>query len=145
MQFVEDVLDSVDCPGLDVVVDDLGVQVITLNRPEKLNSFTREMYTALPKLLKAAAVDPKIKVTIITGQGRYYSTGNDLSNFTKVDMSNLAPFAKEARDELEVFVNAWIDYPKPILAAVNGPTMGISCTTLALCDAVFASDRYVCS
>lgn len=56
-----------------------GVLTITLNRPMKMNSITIDMYKMIPDILKDAAKNPEIKMSIITGNGDYYSSGNDLS------------------------------------------------------------------
>lgn len=56
-----------------------GVLTITLNRPSKMNSITLDMYQAIPEILEDAAKNPEIKMVIFTGNGDYYSSGNDLS------------------------------------------------------------------
>lgn len=118
-----------------------GITTITLNRPAKKNALTWEMYTAIGDTLKAATEDDSCKVVVLTGAGDWYSSGNDLSNFTK-NMPKGGPpeMAANARGVLNVFVDAMITFPKPLIAAVNGPAIGIPVTTLGLCDLVYCTD-----
>lgn len=113
---------------------------IALNRPEKFNALTREMYLAIQKGLEEAAQDSSTSFTVIKANGPYYSSGNDLGNFM-VDMSDIARIAKESNDLLRGFVGALIDHPKPLIGLVQGPALGIMVTTLALFDVVYASDK----
>ncbi|XP_072709320.1 enoyl-CoA delta isomerase 2 isoform X2 [Ciconia boyciana] len=75
------------------------------------------------------------------GNGDYYSSGNDLNNFTNIQPSEMEKMAKEGAVLLKEFVGHFIDFPKPLIAVVNGPAIGICVTVLALCDVVYASDR----
>ncbi|CAG0895817.1 unnamed protein product [Darwinula stevensoni] len=118
-----------------------GLNMIKFNRPTKMNALTYEMYGEIVDALEKAAKDEKVVVTVTTGAGDYYCSGNDLSNFTKVDPTNIAGVAEEARKVLLKFVNAFICFPKPLIAMVNGPAIGISVTVLGMYDAVYASDK----
>merc|ERR1712054_237347 len=95
------------------------------------------MYREIMEALSFASEDPSVAVTLVTGAGNYYSSGNDLSNFSR--LQNPTRTAAEAKDLLVEFVGSFIDHPKPLVAGVNGPAIGIAVTTLALCDAVYAS------
>ncbi|CAG5127108.1 unnamed protein product [Candidula unifasciata] len=99
------------------------------------------MYIDIGKALKEAAEDDAYSLAVLTGTGDYYCSGNDLSNFTNVKPDQIAQMASTARGVLEEFVNVFIDFPKPLISLVNGPAVGISVTTLGLCDAVYCSDR----
>ncbi|CAG7832493.1 unnamed protein product, partial [Allacma fusca] len=72
---------SVAGPGLTIEVKD-GVRTIKLNRPEKRNALTAEMYDAIGNSLTEANTDSATKVVVLTGTGEYFCSGNDLSNFT---------------------------------------------------------------
>ncbi|XP_072169742.1 enoyl-CoA delta isomerase 2-like [Diadema setosum] len=121
------------------VVD--GVATITLNRPKKKNAITVAMYTEWANALKAAGEDSNVVLAVITGAGDYYCSGNDLNNFMGIDPSNMREESEKSSHLLEGFVNAFVDFPKPLIIAVNGPAVGISVTTLGLADVVYASDR----
>eukprot|EP00116_Pleurobrachia_bachei_P012783 sb/3473045/ len=99
------------------------------------------MYKGIGETLTSAANDSSVRVAVLTGTGKWYCAGNDLSNFTK-DMPAGGPteMADNGRDVLDVFCAAMINFPKPLIAAVNGPAIGIPVTTLGLCDIVYCTD-----
>jgi len=126
--------------GVDVVIAD-GVLTLTLNRPKKLNSITKEMYNYIRDVLNEAANNPDVKIFVLTGAGNFYCAGNDLSNFTQMPAGGRQDFARDMGEILRTFVEAFIHFPKPLVAAVNGPAIGIPVTTLGLCDLVYASSN----
>ncbi|XP_059178229.1 enoyl-CoA delta isomerase 2-like [Physella acuta] len=113
---------------------------IQLNRPKKKNAITWQMYKDIGLALKEAAKDDAYSIAVITGAGDFYCSGNDLSNFANVTPDKIAEMANKGKEVLLEFVDAFIEFPKPIIALVNGPAVGISVTTLALCDVVYATD-----
>ncbi|XP_031569465.1 enoyl-CoA delta isomerase 2, mitochondrial-like [Actinia tenebrosa] len=126
--------------ALEVTVKD-GVQTIKLNRPKKYNAITWEMYQEWIDALEEAANDKSCVLTVVTGAGDYYCSGNDLGNFANIPPEGPEKMARDGRNVLSKFVASFIDFPKPLIAAVNGPAVGISVTVLGLFDIVFASDR----
>jgi peroxisomal 3,2-trans-enoyl-CoA isomerase len=114
------------------------IATITLNRPKKKNAYSKAMYTELDTTLRILSDDKKLKVILLTGAGDYFSSGNDLSNFSQI-MHPLT-IAKETREICYSFVDSFISCRKPIVVAVNGPSFGIAVTTLGLCDTRFSSD-----
>lgn len=122
-----------------------AVLTLTLNRPDKRNALTVPMYRELARSLREAGADPAVKVVVLTGNGSYFCSGNDLKNLTDLPANaKPADFAKIATDGkavLEEFVDAFIECPKFVIAAVNGPAVGIAVTTLPLMDAVYASHK----
>ena len=125
------------CPGFEVEVVN-GVRTIAFSRPDKYNAISGDMYMGMPKLFEEADADDSTRVIVLTGRGKYYSSGNDLSSF-KMDRP-LSEMAQMWSATLLNFVKGFIDVKKPVIAAVNGPAIGIACTTLGLCDIVIASD-----
>ncbi|VEL26599.1 unnamed protein product [Protopolystoma xenopodis] len=97
------------------------------------------MYDAWITALHDASNDRTVKIVAVTGAGDYFSSGNDLSNFTMT--KSPLEMAEEAKSLLLRFVAAFIDFPKPLVALVNGPAVGISVTTLGLYDYIFAADN----
>lgn len=114
---------------------------IVLNRPKRFNAFTPQMYDELVAALRWADGASTVAVVLLTANGTYYSSGNDLSNFMNMSASGKSPLeaSQEAAVLLKRFVAAFIDFSKPLIAAVNGPCLGIAMTTLGLCDVVYCS------
>lgn len=123
-----------------VVTSEGGITKIMLNRPSKKNAITTQMYHDIMLALKAAGEDDSA-ITVFTGNGDYYCSGNDLTNFTDVPAGGVEDKAKNSAILLRDFVACFIDFPKPLVAVVNGPAVGISVTLLGLFDVVYATDR----
>jgi len=117
-----------------------GLRSITLNRPDKLNAFNNDMYNEVLEELGEAAKDEETTVTTITGAGKYFSSGNDMTSFSGVPSGGRREFSTLKGERLIRFVDAFIDFPKPLVGLVNGPAIGIGCTMLGLMDVVYASD-----
>lgn len=119
-------------------VDD--ITTIKLNRPTKKNAITTEMYNEIIAALQQAAKDDSV-ITVFTGTGDFYCSGNDLSNFTNIPAGGVEAMAKQGGELLRKYVKAYIDFPKPLVAVVNGPAVGISVTVMGLFDLVYATER----
>lgn len=115
------------------------VTTLTMNNPRKLNGWTMDMLGALGTALKRAAKDDDTKVLILTGADPYYCAGVNLSAvISPGHPAKLHAFIVEQNQGLfEMF----LDFPKPILVAVNGPAIGASVTSATLCDAIVASEN----
>jgi len=124
-----------------VVTLENGVQTIRMNRPAKYNAITWEMYQEFMTALDEAGKNDECVVAMVTGTGDYYCSGNDLSNFTRIPPEGPQKMARDAREILKKFVAHFIDFPKPLIAAVNGPAVGISVTVMGLFDLIYASDK----
>lgn len=113
------------------------------DRPKKFNAITKPMYEEITSTLTKANDDKSIKAIVWTGEGDFYSSGNDLTNFTEAMQhgGGLRAGLTESRGILERFVNSLINLEKLLIAAVNGPAVGIAVTTLPLCDYTVASDK----
>nr|BAB26315.2 unnamed protein product [Mus musculus] len=122
-----------------LVTSEDGITKITFNRPTKKNAISFQMYRDIILALKNASTDNTV-MAVFTGTGDYYCSGNDLTNFTSAT-GGIEEAASNGAVLLRDFVNSFIDFPKPLVAVVNGPAVGISVTLLGLFDAVFASDR----
>jgi 2-(1,2-epoxy-1,2-dihydrophenyl)acetyl-CoA isomerase len=114
-----------------------GVTRLTLNRPDKLNSFTRAMHAELRAALDAAAGDDGCRVIVLTGAGRAFSAGQDLAD------TNLAGSVADTGDALEKLYNPLIKLittlEKPVIAAVNGVAAGAAANIAFACDLVYAA------
>ncbi|XP_008940947.1 PREDICTED: enoyl-CoA delta isomerase 2, mitochondrial [Merops nubicus] len=117
-----------------------NITKIMFNRPDKKNAINHKMYREIIKALEEAGKNDST-IAVITGNGDYYSSGNDLNNFTNIQPGDMEKMAKDGAVLLREFVDHFIDFPKPLFAVVNGPAIGICVTVLGLCDVVYASDR----
>jgi len=108
-----------------------GVLTLTLNRPEKKNAITTEMYAALADALTSAETDASVRVVIITGAGNAFTAGNDLKDF----IAN-PPQGEDAA--VFRFMFALAAFKKPVIAAVNGLAIGIGTTLLLHVDFAYA-------
>ena len=111
-----------------------GVLTLTLNRLDKKNAFTEAMYTAAAEAVEAATRAADVRVLLIQGHETVFSAGNDIADFIAHPPSG--PDAPVYR-----FLLALADCPKPVLAAVCGPAVGIGTTLLLHCDLVYAGDN----
>ncbi|QSQ21910.1 enoyl-CoA hydratase [Pyxidicoccus parkwayensis] len=111
-----------------------GVLTLTFNRPEKKNAFTHAMYEAATNALRQAEGNADVRVVLLTGAGGVFTAGNDIGDFME------HPPAGEDSAVFR-FLRALVDAPKPVLAAVDGPAVGIGTTMLLHCDYVVASER----
>lgn len=119
-----------------------NIFMIRLNRPKKFNAMTGQMYQDVAAALKEADQDPSVIACCMTGNGEYYSSGNDLSNYTGNMMEgDVEAKIKEGCDMCGNFVLGFIEFSKPLIALVNGPAVGISFTVLGLFDMVISSDK----
>ena len=111
-----------------------GVLTLTINRVDKKNAFTPAMYAALADGLEQAKNDPAIRVSVIQGDVTVFSAGNDIGDFLQ---------RKPSTQESPVFqfLRAIASHPKPVIAAVCGPAVGVGTTLLFHCDLVYAGDN----
>ncbi|XP_044150775.1 enoyl-CoA delta isomerase 2-like [Bufo gargarizans] len=113
---------------------------IVLNRPKKKNAFSVEMYQEVCTALDDAGEDDSV-LTVVTGQGDYFSSGNDLSNALRPLTGSPEEMMKGGSGTVRDLIGKIIDFPKPLVAMVNGPAVGIATTILGLFDLVYASDK----
>ena len=111
---------------------DGGVLTLTLARPEKKNALTRAMYAALADALEGAVDDPSIRVVVVRGSDGVFTAGNDLGDFMMDPPTG--PDSPVFR-----FLQAVAGFPKPLIAAVEGPAIGIGTTLLLHCDLAYAA------
>ena len=114
------------------------VATITLNRPDKLNAWTMHMEDEFGHAMREAASDEQARVVIVTGAGRGFCAGADMSLLTAVvekggEAQNLGEHQRKHSWLLEV--------PKPIIAAINGPAVGLGLVIALYCDIRFAAEN----
>ncbi len=113
---------------------DAGVMTLTINRLDKKNSITSAMYSALADALDSANHDPAVRAVVIQGHETIFSAGNDIGDFLNKPPATLdAPVFR--------FLRGISSFPKPVIASVCGPAVGIGTTLLLHCDLVYAGDN----
>jgi len=117
-----------------------GIALIYLNRPDVLNALNETMKSELIHALKETEEDDNIRVMILTGRGRGFCAGADLNRFLEVQESDKDHKKKIRFGSLDL-PRAFIQYPKPIIAAINGPSYGFGFTVTLTCDIRLASER----
>lgn len=122
---------------ISVTLED-GVRILRMDRPEKKNALTGDMYTALAENFESANDDPDVRCQLICGHPGAFTGGNDIGDFLsyagKTEMSKM-PVIR--------FLRALAKNEKPLVAAVDGVAIGIGATLLMHCDMVFASPNVV--
>lgn len=117
------------------------IQTIRMNRADKKNALTPEMYLAIAEALRSAQSDKQVRVTILTGSADSFTAGNDIGDFVKT--SN-APKGQQSLTQgpapFPTFLSALMAAEKPVIAAVNGMAVGVGVTMLMHCDLVYAAD-----
>ena len=114
-----------------------GVLEIRFNRPDKKNAFTIPMYEGIVAALRQAEADPAVRVILLSGEGAAFSAGNDLQDF----MNNPPDLgAGPEPGPVMQFMRALSGTRKVVVAAVQGPAVGVGATLLLHCDLVLAAD-----
>lgn len=113
-----------------ILVERLGpITIVRLNRPDKYNALTQEMYSTLDEVLRSADRDHDVRAVIITGVGKAFSAGNDLNDFA---------IQEDGQAPVQRFLRTIAGMTVPVIAVVNGLAVGLGVTVLLHCDLVFA-------
>ena len=117
-----------------LIHQEAGVLTLTFNRVERKNSINVAMYDALATALEKAAGDAATRVVVIQGHETIFSAGNDIEDFLKNKPAGMdSPVFR--------FLRGIATFPKPLVAAVCGPAVGVGTTLLFHCDLVYAGDN----
>jgi 2-(1,2-epoxy-1,2-dihydrophenyl)acetyl-CoA isomerase len=123
-----------------------GVATATLNRPECLNALDEDLHVDLHRAILESWDDPKVKVLVITGAGRAFCAGRDVSmQMAGVKAGHVTYPPKLSRnnpteDVWAINLDIW-NMPKPVIAAVNGVVVGGGLNVVLACDIILASDK----
>src|SRR5919197_1370089 len=118
-----------------------GVGRVTLNRPESLNAWTDEFGRELKQVIEGDAADQSVRAVLITGAGRGFSSGADLkSGFDPHPDDGMPDIRKELGELYHPIIAGVRRLEKPVVAAVNGPAVGIGASLAFACDLVLAAE-----
>ena len=117
-----------------------GVAVVTLNRPEALNAIDTQMHSELSTIFVDLNRDTEVKAVVVTGAGKAFSAGGDINWMREMAAAD-ATYVKTLMAEGRQVVYSILDLEVPIIAAVNGPAIGLGATVALFCDIIIASDK----
>ncbi|KAF1023063.1 MAG: 2,3-dehydroadipyl-CoA hydratase [Paracidovorax wautersii] len=120
-----------------------GVLTLTFNRIDKKNSLTQAMYVALTEAFDRAASDSAVRVVVIQGDATVFCAGNDIGDFLTRSQAAASGAVDATSTDRPVFafLHTLASFPKPLVAAVCGPAVGVGATMLLHCDLVYAGDN----
>jgi len=121
-----------------IIEKDGPVAILTMNRPEKLNSFSDAMHIAMQEVWNHLALDRSVRSIVLTGAGRAFSAGGDIPGFIRSYESPI--HRRESMRGAQRLLNLMLECPKPMIAAVNGPAIGLGCSVAISCDIVFINE-----
>jgi 2-(1,2-epoxy-1,2-dihydrophenyl)acetyl-CoA isomerase len=116
-----------------------GVMTITLARPERLNAFTSAMHADLREALTTAETDETVRCVVLTGEGRAFSAGQDLTEDRLPGPDGKTDFGARLERDYNPLVERIYAFPKVTIAALNGPTVGASANIALACDILVAA------
>lgn len=116
-----------------------GVTILTMNRPARLNGWTMEMMEALKAAFTKATHDDQTRVLVLTGADPYYCAGVNLA--ATIRLTHPRKLRDMIVEHNQALFNTFLDFPKPLLVAINGPAIGASVTSATLCDGIIASEK----
>ena len=114
------------------------VRTVVLNRPAELNAVNKSLHWALANVWQRLSQDPEARVVVVTGAGRAFSAGGDLDWITSFLDDPVA--RDESLREGAQIIEELLRFPLPVIAAVNGPAVGLGCSLAVLCDIVLISE-----
>jgi len=114
------------------------VRLIELNRPGQRNAASERLHTALADVWARLATDGEVRAVVLTGRGRAFSAGGDFHVMTRVQVDEA--FREQNLDEARRIITGMVRCPAPVVAAVNGPAVGLGCSLVALSDVVYMAE-----
>jgi 2-(1,2-epoxy-1,2-dihydrophenyl)acetyl-CoA isomerase len=119
-----------------------GAATIELNRPEALNAWNAQLGADLLAALRGATEDDAVRAVLVTGAGRAFSSGADLKDVSGGDVTaeGHPDVYKTLTERYHPIMHAIREMPKPVIAAVNGPAVGIGCSLALCCDLILAAE-----
>jgi 2-(1,2-epoxy-1,2-dihydrophenyl)acetyl-CoA isomerase len=125
---------------VNLLVSPSGVATVELNRPETLNAWNKQLGVDLLAAMRRVAEEDAVRAVVIAGAGRAFSSGADLKDFgTELAPNGRPDVYKTLTERYHPIMQAIRELPKPVVACVNGPAVGIGCSLALCCDLVLAA------
>lgn len=128
-----------DFETIDLALAD-GAATITLNRPDKLNAWNLQLGIDLRAAVEQVAGDDAVRAVLITGAGRAFSSGADLSEPREEGADGMPDLRARLKDRYHPIITGIREMPKPVVSAVNGPAVGIGCSLALAADLILAGE-----
>jgi 2-(1,2-epoxy-1,2-dihydrophenyl)acetyl-CoA isomerase len=117
-----------------------GAALIELNRPDNLNAWNLQLGLDLRTAIERARDDDAVRAVMVTGAGRGFSSGADLREQRDTSEESLPDLSARLREVYHPVLVGLREMPKPVVAAVNGPAVGIGCSLALACDLIIAAE-----
>lgn len=127
-----------DLPDVLQVTADGPVRIVRLNRPHEMNAFDDDLHHGLAALWAHVERDNEVRAAVLTGNGRAFSAGGNIDDF-ELFHRDFAVRRRTLRNARRL-VDEMLSVHVPVVAAVNGPAVGLGATLMTLCDIVFISE-----
>ena len=114
-----------------------NVAIVTLNRPDKLNALTDEMYRRVTELFTEFRTDDKVRAVVVTGAGRAFCSGSDVTSMVNTNLVE----GRARMQTRHAMITAIANLEKPVIAAVRGVAAGIGFSVAMACDLIVAADN----
>ena len=131
-------MSAYDLPDALRVELDGPVRTLVMARPEELNAVDRDLHWALANVWRQLQADADARVVVLTGEGRAFSAGGDLGWITTF-LDDHAARDDSLREGAQI-IEELLRFPLPVIAAVNGPAVGLGCSVAALCDVTLIAE-----
>ena len=133
--------ETLDLESVNLRIDASGVATVALNRPQALNAWNQQLGLDLLAALARVGESPRARAVVITGAGRAFSSGADLKDFSggELTASGRPDVYKTLTERYHPIMRAVRELPLPVVAAVNGPAVGIGCSLALCCDLIVAA------
>lgn len=131
-------MNDYDLPAEITIEEDGAVRIVRLNRPDQLNATNHELHRGLAALFPQVDADADARVIVLTGAGRAFSAGGDFGYLDQLTRDD--DLRRETLEHGRAIVRGMVASRVPIVAAVNGPAVGLGCSLVALSDIVFIAE-----
>lgn len=126
-------------PAPELLIEHDGpVAVVTMNNPEMRNAFIDELHAAMREVWMHLADDRSVRAVVLTGAGKAFSAGGHIPNFI-LDYDDPQRRRESLRGARRL-LDEMVGFPKPLIAAVNGPAVGLGCSVAVSCDIVYIAE-----